>query len=113
MLLFWKEARANCKQKGGKLSEPIDVVQMNKVAIIGAVGGGHLTWIGITDTAKEGNYVYDSNGQNINFSPHWRTGYGSHGTIFNCISVFINGNSVHGKLHDFACYTKQYSICEF
>jgi hypothetical protein len=43
---------------------------MNKVAIIGAVGGGHLTWIGITDTAKEGNYVYDSNGQNINFSPH-------------------------------------------
>ena len=107
------EARANCKQKGGKLYEPIDVAQMKKASKIGAIGGGHLTWIGITDIAMEGNYVYDSNGQNINFSPPWRTGYGSHGTIFNCIAVFVNGNSVHGKLHDYGCYVKLYSICEF
>ena len=49
------EARANCKQKGGKLYEPIDVAQMKKVSKIGAIGGGHLTWIGITDIAMEGN----------------------------------------------------------
>ena len=107
------EARANCKQKGGKLYEPTDIPQLKQVSKIGAIGGGHLTWIGITDIAMEGNYVYDSNGQNINFSPPWRTGYGSHGTVFNCIAVFVNGNSVHGKLHDYGCYVKLYSICEF
>jgi hypothetical protein len=27
--------------------------------------------IGITDIAKEGNLVYESNGQSINFNPPW------------------------------------------
>ena len=107
------EAMANCKQKGGKLYEPINVVQMKKVSKIGAIGGGHLTWIGITDIAMEGNYVYDSNGKSINFSPPWITGYGAHGTIFNCIAVYVNGNADIGKLYDYACYVKHYSICEF
>ena len=34
--------------------------------------GYSLTWLGITDTAMEGTFVYESNGQNITFNPPWQ-----------------------------------------
>ena len=67
MLFFeWKyknleDAKENCKQKGGKLYEPMDLIKMKEIAKMSAIGRHAQAWIGITDTAKEGNCVYDSN----------------------------------------------------
>ena len=112
---IFKDAKENCIQKGGKLYEPMDVVMMKKVANISAIGGHAWAWIGITDTAKEGNYVYDSNGQSIKFSPPWSPlGYGAQGTFANCIALQVNRNSDRGTLADLRCssYHSMYSICE-
>ena len=38
-------------------------------------------WIGITDIAKEGNLVYKSNGQSIDFRPPWMDGHGEDAAI--------------------------------
>ena len=70
----FKEAKENCKQMGGKLYEPENVVKMQHIARI-ACGvsnfNGALAWIGITDIESEGNFAYDSNGQSILFNPPW------------------------------------------
>ena len=70
----FEDARENCKQKGGKLYEPKDAVEIKQMASI-AWGvhayGGAFAWIGITDTASEGTFVYNSNGQSITFNPPW------------------------------------------
>ena len=109
----FEDAKENCKQKGGKLYEPMDVVIMKEVAKMSAIGGHAWAWIGITDTAKEGNYVYDSNGQSIKFSPPWAPlGYGAQGISYNCIGLQVNGNSDRGTLADLKCIVTGYSICE-
>ena len=67
----WEGARDNCKQMGGKLYEPKNVSEMKQVSSIAikvSQYGYTTAWIGITDTASEGNFVYDSNGQSITFN---------------------------------------------
>jgi hypothetical protein len=59
----FKDAKENCKFRGGKLYEPKDVIKMKKVLIKSST---RVNWaiIGIKDIsaqANEGNYVYDSN----------------------------------------------------
>ena len=57
----WEDARDNCKQKGGKLYEPKDVAEMKHMALVawGVCNFGYsFTWLGITDTAMEGTFVY-------------------------------------------------------
>ena len=114
----FKDAKENCKQKGGKLYEPMDAVVMKEIAKISGIGPSYTNiwaWIGITDTAKEGNYVYESNSQSIKFSPPWAPlGYGAQGISFNCIGLQVNGNSYRGTLADLKCsaYHSMYSICE-
>jgi hypothetical protein len=112
---IFKDAKENCIQKGGKLYEPMDVVMMKEVAKISPIGGHAWAWIGITDTAKEGNYVYDSNGQSIKFIPPWSPlGYRGRLPIGNCIALQVNRNSDRGTLADLRCssYHSMYSICE-
>ena len=74
----FEDAKENCKQMGGKLYEPENVVGMHHIARV-AFGisnfVGALAWIGITDIESEGNFAYDSNGQSILFNPPWYPGY--------------------------------------
>ena len=48
----FEDARENCKQKGGKLYEPIDVAEIKRMAIV-AYGvrnfGYSMAWLGITE----------------------------------------------------------------
>ena len=75
---IFEDAKENCKQMGGKLYEPENVVKMQHIARI-AFGisnfVGALAWIGITDIESEGNFAYDSNGQSILFNPPWHPRY--------------------------------------
>ena len=45
---IFEDAKENCKQKGGKLYEPMDVVMMKKIAKMSAIVGRAWAWIGIT-----------------------------------------------------------------
>ena len=70
----FEDARENCKRKGGKLYEPKDALEIKQMASIawGVIQyGSGFAWIGITDTANEGTFVYDSNDQSITFNPPW------------------------------------------
>ena len=109
----FEDARENCKEKGGKLYEPKDAVKMKEIVKTNA-GNTHNTclWIGITDIASEGNYVYDSIGQSINFSPTWYSSHGAFGRSYNCICTGTETNGVFGKLADVSCSGKRQSICE-
>ena len=108
-------ARANCKQKEGKLYEPEDAVKMKEIAKISHdTLGNAWAWIGITDIASEGSYVYDSNGLSINFTPLWHHIYGTRGTNYNCVSVLTTkGHAEIGEFLDRSCSNEKYkSICE-
>ena len=67
--LNFEDARENCKQKGWKLFEPIDFVELREVSKFPSYND--FMWIGITDIAREGSYVYESDGKTITFNPPW------------------------------------------
>ena len=70
----FEKARENCKQKGWKLFEPMDFVELREVSKFPGYNDfkhWDFMWIGITDIASEGNYVYDSNGKSITLNPRW------------------------------------------
>ena len=119
--LNFKEAKENCKGKGGKLYEPKDNDKMKEVLIKSGLGA-NWALIGIKDIsakASEGNYVYDSNNQTINFSPTFmKVGgvqYGARGISYNC-NVVLAGYPSHpyfGKFYDNPCSkSPNPSICE-
>ena len=127
----WEGARDNCKQKGGKLFEPKSVAEMKKIALIAYGASVWFAWIGITDIASEGTFVYDSNGQSITFNggnipgpfepsnPLW--GYQGRVTPTSNDCVALKTGAAHlcqncydmGKMFDLACsYKSGRSICE-
>ncbi len=111
--LTFEAAKANCKEKGGKLYEPKDVTKMKEIAKIsdGIRGTNPFVWIGITDSAVEGNFVYDSDGANINFNPTWHGNYGAKGTSYNCICTGTKSSDL-GKVGNLQCSWRRPSICE-
>ena len=118
----WEGARDNCKQKGGKLYEPKNVSEMKQVASIAikvSQYGYTTAWIGITDTASEGNFVYDSNGQSITFNPPWQDQDQRKGTSNNCVGIHTGAEHMcqncynMGKMINLPCSFKTgRSICE-
>ena len=115
----FKDAKENCKYKGGKLYEPKDIDKMKEVLIKSGLGHDWAL-IGIKDIsakASEGNYAYDSNNRSINFSPTFASSrYGARGISHNCNVVLAGHNSLQfqfGKFYDILCSTSSYqSICE-
>ena len=110
----FEDARESCKQKGGKLYEPKDkdIGSVEMVEIV-KILNHDWAWIGITDTAKEGNYVYSSNGLRIDFNPFWCHASGDRGTSFNCITVMTQvGHRCFGQFHASTCHSTKSSICE-
>ena len=86
----FKDAKANCKCKGGKLYEPKDAAKM-KEFLKNSATSITSSWVvtGITDMSGKGNWAYDSNGQNINFSPTFMAQNGlSSQNPSNCQAIF-------------------------
>ena len=119
----WEGARDNCKQMGGKLYEPKNVSEMKQVSSIAikvSQYGYTTAWLGITDTASEGNFVYDSNGQSITFNPPWQDRGQTKGTSNNCVGILTGAEHIcpyncynMGKMFDLPCSFKTgRSICE-
>ena len=134
-LMNFKDAREKCKEKGGKLHEPKDIVNdatyyvlpIEMISKFYSTLGNTWVWIGITDPAKHSigeipKYVYDSTGQSINFKywPQFMFPCGARGhgvpTKGNCITLSLHlgwGGSCGGKLADFPCSFYANSLCEF
>ena len=110
--LNFKDAKENCKYKGGKLYEPKDAAEMKEVLINS--GQGIWAVLGITDIASEGNWAYDSNGQNINFILTYMGQHKAHGTSHNCMIILTaHPHPAFGKILNIPCSTSGYqSICE-
>ena len=118
----YEDARENCKQNGGKLYEPKTVVEfkepistrnISNVPIFPGFNNNYM-WIGITDIASEGSYVYDSNGKSITFNPPWyidlsRGHKFPHGTGSNCIAL---NNAFNAYTFDLPCVDTYASLCE-
>ena len=86
----FKDAKENCKCKGGKLYEPKDAAKM-KEFLKNSATSITSSWVvtGITDMSGKGNWAYDSNGQNINFSPTFMAQNGlSSQNPSNCQAIF-------------------------
>ena len=124
------KSRENCKEKGGKLYEPKDAVEIKEIAKIFGIPVGFV-WIGIRIiynnpylnsphlSLNDANYVYDSNNQNINFNPPWLglssgiSNAGKGGIHKTCIRVNIVNNPNFGKWLDDYCNNGMVpSLCE-
>ena len=119
----FEDARENCKKNGGKLYEPKTVVEfrhnnrqywnISNIPIFPGFNNNYM-WIGITDIAREGSYVYDSNGKSITFNPPWyidlsRGHKFPHGTGSNCIAI---NNAFKAYTFDLPCLDTYASLCE-
>jgi len=112
----WEKAKEGCKNKfpaGGKLFEPMTLAENKLVfnaASINTVFSAYGNfWIGVTDTAQEGSFRYDSNSSPVSYNMPWYDGYGKRGTRKYCVLVHTDP----GKWLDYPCSSLEYrSICE-
>ncbi len=65
----YANAVSDCQARGAKLFEPKSRTINDAVANL---MGGNRFWIGLTDLASEGNFVYESNGQSPSYT-YWLT----------------------------------------
>ena len=89
-----KEKCRNAFNGQGKMFEPKTMAQFKKVHKYGRDNlDKDIFWIGVNDKAKEGTFVYESNGASIPFTPDWygKNGFdGTRGTSANCILLYEN-----------------------
>ena len=101
-----------CESVGGKMAEPKskeinDEIQKEASSVIGR---GTWYWLGLNDEEKEGTWVYNSDGQKIEWS-NWGKKEPSGGSKENC--VFSRGH-YNGQWFDYPCATRSYHfVCEF
>jgi hypothetical protein len=111
----FEDARENCKKRGGKLYEPKTVVEFRNAKDMKFPHfNNNYMWIGITDIASEGSYVYNSNGKSITFNPPWYVDLSRghkfpHGTGSNCIAI---NNAWNAYTFDLPCVDTYASLCE-
>ena len=109
------DASETCSTVGGKLPGPKTKAINDEIATeaINVLGSGNGYWLGINDAAKEGTWVYNSDGQEISWS-NWRSGEPNEGSSRNCaMSLGNNSPTYHGLWWDYICTWKRYFICEF
>ena len=94
-----------------KSKEINDEIQKEASSVIGR---GTWYWLGINDEETEGTWVYNSDGETIEWS-NWQSGQGNYGSSENCaITSGSSDTTVHGKWYDVPCATSnRYFICEF
>ena len=99
-------------KNNGRLFEPKSWNENEVAYKIGKLLGEKNWHIGINDKQNEGQFVFESDGTPISYSPKWYADYGAKGTTMNCI-LFAIGNSVStARWHDYTCSSAYGSICE-
>jgi len=111
----YDDAKQKCETRfnnNGRLFQPKSWNE-NEVAFkLGkALENAYNWWIGINDKQNEGQFVFESDGKPISYSPKWYSGYGAKGTSHNCI-LYASEDSQTLKWIDWKCSTSHNSICE-
>ena len=113
----YEDAKQGCESRfsnNGRLFEPKTWYE-NEVAFkIGRHSLGIIYvnwWVGINDEENEGQFVFESDGTSISYSPSWFNGYGTKGTSNNCI-LFASEDGQTLDWIDWPCSYSYKSICE-
>ena len=105
----WYDAKSSCESIGSQLIEPRTKEINDDIAAeaFDLYQGTLDYWMGISDEAEEGNWIYNSDGQSITFS-NWLPGWPGQA---DCAFTYGSGGSDHGKWRDSSCSTTFYYIC--
>ncbi|XP_016991021.1 accessory gland protein Acp29AB-like [Drosophila rhopaloa] len=100
----WDAAEETCREMGGHLATIQSESDFN--AIKKELSKNFSYWLGITDVAKEGEYVSVATGKSAPFFK-WESEQPNNlfGTD-NCVDIY------NGEMYDSDCSTSQYFICE-
>ena len=118
--LTYDKAIQNCQEKlkdygGGILYEPYSIAEQKRIVDMAYERGiaETWTWIGVTDKTTEGQFKYNSNNQQINFTPDWSGSGGSVDRSINCIMILVTSpsESDYAKWYDQFCTNTFRSIC--
>lgn len=111
----WSDAHTTCAGWGGDLFAPsttAELAELTLPALTSAISGQARCWIGATDSALEGTWVW-SNGEPFTYplgSPPWEPGEPNGGSSDNC--TVIGNNNGGFTLRDNGCTNTRPSICE-
>jgi len=109
------DASETCSTLGGKLPGPKTKAINDEIATeaMNFISSSPY-WLGINDAETDGTWVYNSDGQTIDWS-NWEPGQPNGGSSENCAITSGRGDNFwHGKWQDLPCtYTYLYVICEF
>ena len=106
----YREAVRICQLEGGQLYEPTDFEQESLVNEFVQSQEEHANYyIGVHDKDTEGNFVYESSGNPVEFV-HWDENEPSnHGGEENCVEVVTVKD---GKWNDIPCTWKVPFVCQ-
>lgn len=100
----WADAKAACEASGMKLAVPTSGSE-NSAVYSNWNGNNFGYWIGVTDSASEGNFV-DVDGNAITYT-NWQSGDPNGGASHDCVEVLYNG-----VWSDASCSNLRQYICE-
>lgn len=119
-MLTWEEADYVCKARGTSLVKITSKDQNDRLqaSVMDASLGvtpdsflGHFYtafWLGLSDRAKEGTYVWTSDGTGVSFSPPWAAGAPDNGgDVEHCIFVL----RTDGTWNDISCTYRAAYVC--
>ena len=99
----WDQARLNCQADGADL---MTVNNAQEAAALEYIRGGQDVWVGYTDAAVEGTWVWLDTSSTYT---DWRAGEPNGGAAHDCGGVAWDGA---GEFQDFDCAQWRYPICE-
>ena len=105
------DAKATCQSIGGKLFEPKSEKVYNEVSTLAKIKGINKFWMGIHDISNEGQFTYDSDGNDVDWT-NWHKGEPNDwGKGEDCVRSG-HGHGGVNKWNDSPCTDKYSIICE-
>jgi len=105
----WIDAKTDCRASGGYLLKIDDANEQHFISVQQS-SGYRTRWIGLTDSAAEGMYRWESDGSLVNYT-HWGTEEpNDFAGVEDCVAVW--GGSSAGFWNDDYCDSEKYYICE-
>ena len=108
----WESAKAVCKTKGGYLTDILDAGEVEAIKKTMLLAGSTVTydqvWIGANDLKKEGTWVWDHSGAELQYTD-WYAGEPNNGGRENCATILPKRDM---KWNDMVCDQKLPFICK-
>nr|XP_011426601.2 perlucin-like protein [Crassostrea gigas] len=103
----WGAASSYCQAFRAKLAEPRSVQEAHFLSVMTYPVGG-LYWIGVTDIAVEGDWIFASDSSYVN-SSYWHSTEPSGKPLENCV---VMRDTFLGYWDDVLCSTEAGFVCE-